>query len=253
MTNISVCMATYNGEKYIFEQIESILKQLGENDELIISDDKSKDNTLGIIRRFNDKRIKIYIHENPGLYTANFENALKYAKGKYIFLADQDDIWMPDKVQVMLNYLNQGYDFVMHNAKIVDKDLNIIKESRNEYFRVGNGFIRNLVKSRYLGCCFGFKRNVLKKSLPFPKNYDLSKHDTWLSLNAELNYNTIVINEPLILYRRHESNASTGGETSSSLINIIKIRLYLVYHLFIRKFDIDRKKLSNGGERSSAD
>ena len=106
---ISVCIATHNGAHYIKEQIESILCQLGSTDEIIISDDGSTDKTIDILLAFKDKRIKIHhfkqLVKSKHSHTyvcKNFENALKYAKGEYIFLADQDDWWMPDKVEKCL-------------------------------------------------------------------------------------------------------------------------------------------------------
>lgn len=111
---ISVCIATHNGAHYIKEQIESILCQLGTNDEIIISDDGSTDNTIDILLAFNDKRIIIYHYKQPvkskhsHIYVCkNFENALKHAKGDYIFLADQDDWWMPNKVMKCLEDLKK--------------------------------------------------------------------------------------------------------------------------------------------------
>ena len=90
--NIAVCMASYNGEKYIKEQLESILPQLGEDDDLIISDDGSKDNTYEIIRQFGDKRIKYIMNTGKHGSTYNFQNALKNADADIYFLADQDDV-----------------------------------------------------------------------------------------------------------------------------------------------------------------
>ena len=103
---IVVLMSTYNGEKYIKEQVDSILSQLSDSDELIISDDLSTDKTLDILSSYNDKRIKVINHQPhkglpPHVYaTLNFENALKNAKGDYIFLSDQDDVWLEDKLAV---------------------------------------------------------------------------------------------------------------------------------------------------------
>ncbi|EXY58193.1 glycosyltransferase, partial [Bacteroides fragilis] len=97
---ISVCIATYNGEKFIVEQLKTILSQLTDFDEIIISDDHSSDCTLSLIRSFRDPRIKIYLNENDKGYTSNFENALKKATGEIIFIADQDDIWKKDKVDI---------------------------------------------------------------------------------------------------------------------------------------------------------
>src|ERR1700712_935438 len=94
----SVCLACYNGEKHIKEQIESILIQLDPSDELIISDDSSIDDTILIVKSIRDKRIKLYINEKPsGRPTENFQNALRKAKGTFVFLSDQDDIWIAAK------------------------------------------------------------------------------------------------------------------------------------------------------------
>lgn len=88
---ISVCMATYNGTKYIQEQINSILSQFGENDELVISDDGSKDDTCSIISSYQDSLIKLLFNKGKHGFIGNFENALSQCKGDYIFLSDQDD------------------------------------------------------------------------------------------------------------------------------------------------------------------
>ena len=130
---ISVCLASHNGEKYIKKQIDSILSQLSSQDELIISDDGSTDLTLSIIHRYKDERIKLLHYKQDVsvlrkkhskqfyLATKNFENALKNAKGDYIFLSDQDDIWLPDRVEVMVNSLKKN-DCVMCNLNLIDEN-----------------------------------------------------------------------------------------------------------------------------------
>ena len=95
---ISVCIATYNGERFIREQIDSILRQLSSDDEIIVSDDGSTDDTISIINSIDDKRIRIIEGPRKHSPTHNFECAMKEAKGYYIFLADQDDVWKPNKV-----------------------------------------------------------------------------------------------------------------------------------------------------------
>jgi hypothetical protein len=106
---ISVCIATYNGEKYIKEQILSILAQLSTKDEIIISDDGSTDHTITKILEISSPIIKIVYNQNEHGYTANFENALKNAKGNFIFLSDQDDIWEPNKVACCMEHFKK-YD-----------------------------------------------------------------------------------------------------------------------------------------------
>jgi len=237
---ISVCLATFNGEKFIKDQIHSILDQLDENDELIISDDGSTDRTLEIISSIKDRRIKIY-YNNSRCYTKNFENALNHANGDFIFLSDQDDIWMDNKVRITMQYLEK-YDFVMSNAKIVDENLRVITESRNNLLNVKNGFIKNFIKSYYLGCCMAFNKKVLDVSLPFPNNHSLCFHDSWISLISELYFKTYVCDESLILYRRHTQNISHGGlKKEWAIINSIKIRCYLLFQLIKRVYMVKNK------------
>lgn len=117
---ISVCMATYNGEKYIEQQIASILAQLSENDELIVSDDGSSDHTTDILARYGtDRRIRV-LHGGFHSPIYNFEHAIKQAQGDYIFMADQDDVWLPGRVAETLKMHEQGIDLVICKAENID-------------------------------------------------------------------------------------------------------------------------------------
>lgn len=228
---ISVCMATYNGEKYIKEQLESILKQLGMDDEIIISDDGSKDLTEKIIKEINDERIRFVKNTNIHGFTHNFENALKMARGEYIFLSDQDDVWLDNKVKIILEELNK-VDFVTHDCITVDEYKNVLSSSRFNDFDIKPGFWNHLIKSRYLGCCMAFNKKILEVSLPFPKNDFLIEHDIWIAAIAFAYFKTSLIKEPLILYRRHGDNASSGGFQQGYSIGIkIKKRVYRIIKL----------------------
>lgn len=205
MNKISVCMASCNGGKYIKEQIDSILVQLSEDDEVIISDDASIDNTVDIINRYDDSRIKLYENHFRN-HILNFEFVLSRATGDYIFLSDQDDIWVYNKVAIILLYL-QKYDLVCSDCIVIDSDCNTLYNSF--YYTPPphrQGFIKNLCHNNYLGCCMAFNSKVLKKSLPFPKK--LITHDTWIGLVAEIVGNTIFIDDKLIYFRRHDNNTS---------------------------------------------
>ena len=204
---ISVCIATYNGEKYIKEQLESILKQIGSNDEVIISDDGSKDKTLQVIEDLKDSRIKIYINDGIHGFTHNFENALKKCRGDIIFLSDQDDIWLEDKVKKMMETL-KSYDMAISDCITINEKFEIIQQSRFEAFNIKPGFINHLIKSRYLGCCIAFNRKVLDAAIPFPERDDLVEHDIWLVAVAYRYFKVELIREPLIYYRRHDKNVS---------------------------------------------
>lgn len=233
---ISVCMATYNGEKYIWEQIYSILSQLGNDDELIISDDASTDRTYDIVCSFNDNRIKFYTfkrnktkyQKNIHLVTTNFENALSKANGEYIFLADQDDIWLPNKIDVCMKYLVNTM-LVVHDCFIVDEQLNILKPSFFIHRKVRPGFLKNLYKSSYLGCCMAFKKELLKKCLPIPYNVG---HDIWISLINELFYSSFCIPDKLLLYRRHNGNVtSSGGASKNCVFSKALYRFFIIKNI----------------------
>jgi glycosyltransferase involved in cell wall biosynthesis len=234
--NISVCMATFNGEKYIKQQLDSILCQLSSDDEVIISDDGSTDKTLFIIESFNDFRIKLLpnqIFHNP---IFNIENALKNVIGDYIFLSDQDDIWLPNKVETIVNYL-QKYDCVVSDAILIDANGNIISDS---FFKKNNskrGFLHNFIKNGYLGCCMAFNKKMLKYILPFPAKIPM--HDIWIGLISEIFGKTIFYKKPLIFYRRHGTNYSPTSEKSK---NSIAIKLIYRFNIL---FSLFRKVLAN--------
>lgn len=229
---ISVCIATYNGEKYIQEQLSSILSQLNQDDEIIISDDGSKDNTLGIIHSFNDSRIKMFHNTGKHGLVPNFENALRHASGDYIFFSDQDDIWAPNKVKRCIKSL-QNNDLVIHNSLIMDGKGKI---SNIDFFSIrksGKGYWRNLYKNSFVGSCMAFRKELLPYVLPFPKH--ILWHDMWIGLIAERKGKTIFISNTLLYYRRHGNNASATSENSSfSFLFQLKYRLQMLYYTLTR-------------------
>lgn len=236
MAKISVCVATYNGEKYIYKQLKSILEQLDINDEVIISDDFSSDQTISEVNRFDDDRIIIVYNSYERGYTSNFENALKHASGDIIFLSDQDDVWLPNKVDYCVEIL-QNKDFVVTDCKVIDDINHTIVESFYERRKSYKTLIGNLLKFGYLGCCFAFRKEILQKALPFPSNRKYCTHDNWLMLVAIQYFRYYISEEKMILYMRHQNNTSDGGFGSkSTLIFKIKYRLYLLLHLLMRLF-----------------
>lgn len=223
---ISVCMPTYNGEKFIRSQLESILFQLEHDDEIVISDDSSTDKTVEIIKSFNDSRI--HLLENNSFHSPiyNLENALKQAKGDYIFLSDQDDEWITGKVQICMEELKKN-DLVIHNANVVDANGDEITDSFFKINHTRSGKIYNLLKNGYLGCCMCFSKKLLNSLLPFPKN--LPMHDIYIGNYAAFNgYKVKFIKNKLIHYRRHGCNASITSEKSHR-----KILLRLSERLFV--------------------
>lgn len=230
---ISVCMATRNGARYIAEQLNSILPQLRPEDEIVISDDKSTDETLTIIKSFGDKRIRLIENETTVGIPGNFENSLKVSRGAYIFLADQDDVWLNTKVKVMKRYL-EHHDLVISDCQIVDHKLDVKAESYFSVNRSRNGLIRNLFRNSYMGCCMAFNRKVLDRALPFPKEIPI--HDFWIGMIGEMYFDVRFIPDKLIKHRRHSSNASTtGGESVLTLLGKIKYRYKTLKRLFLHQ------------------
>lgn len=230
----SVCMGTYNGAKFLREQLDSILPQLREDDELIISDDGSKDETLEIARSYNDPRIKIFENENHGV-ARNFENALKHSSGDIIYFADQDDVWLPGKLDKMEAFLKEGgYDVVSCNCSLTDGNLKVTKERHyDDKWPMKKSFIRNLVNNAWLGACMAFTKRVKEGCDPFPKK--VVAHDLWVALFAQLHYKCGYMDDVLQLYRRHENTVSfTGGKSTNGLYFRISYRAYLAWYLLIR-------------------
>ena len=228
-------MATYNGATYIKEQLESILKQLKEGDEIIISDDHSTDDTLDVIASFNDKRINIYSNiSKPGPVT-NFENALKHVSGDVIFLADQDDVWLDNKVAITLKHLKQN-DLVLSDAIVINGEGKEIFKSFYKKNYSGQGFIFNWVNNSYLGCCIAFNKNVLDYVLPFPKK--IAMHDIWIGLNIAFAGKCYHLKDPLIYYRQHGKNTVVAFKKMHLPVYYqISYRIYMLYHIIKRRIN----------------
>lgn len=229
---ITVCIATFNGEKYIREQLNSILFQLSLQDEVIVSDDGSTDNTISIIKSFNDNRIKIIDGVHRHSPTLNFENALKEAKGDYIFLADQDDVWKDDKVKICLKWL-QHYDCIISDAEVTDENLKITSPSLYQLMNIKSGRVYNILyKNGYTGCCMAFTRRVKEAALPFPK--DIPMHDIWIANVAAFLYKVKFIDDKLIYFRRHSLTISCNGKGSRySLYKRLMFRVSIVKNIIL--------------------
>ena len=230
MCRVSVCIAAYNGGAYIEKQLNSIVDQLSNDDEIIISDDGSKDNTIEIIENFDDSRIKLLHNHSSKNLIHNFENALKNAKGDYIFLSDQDDIWSRNKVDIMLAYL-QKYDLVISDCSIIDSNDEMIYESFFDLRNSGKGLLKNFIKNTYIGCCMAFNRHVLNKSLPLPCKIPM--HDWWIGLVNELFGSIFFCSEKLVKYRRHSHNISASvGQSEYSFMEKLSFRKDLITLLY---------------------
>lgn len=227
-------MATKNGARFIQEQVDSILPQMDRNDELVISDDHSTDETVQILLAYKDPRIKIGRNEGALGIASNFENSLYRSKGEYIFLADQDDVWAPNKINCMMDHLQQ-HDLVISDCFIVDHHMRPQQDSFFRFNRSGKGIFKNILKNSYMGCCMAFRRGLLDMVIPFPIN--LPMHDQWIGLVGELYFRTSFIDKKLVYHRRHDHNASSTSQGSKHSVTYrISYRYSIVKNLIQRSY-----------------
>lgn len=208
--SISVAMAVCNGEKYIEQQLNSIIHNLSKDDEIIISYNSSEDATLEMIQEAAHQLpiIKVYSCEEKGIIV-NYENAISHCSNEYIFLADQDDVWTEDKVQkVMECFESEEHPIlVMHDSQYTDEELNEQEKTLFTDRNIRKGYVHNLTDNCYDGCCLAFHRDLVKLILPIPRS--LSMHDQWIGLVAEKAGNVTFCDEKLLQHRRHSDAVNT--------------------------------------------
>lgn len=210
MTRISFVLASFNGAKFIEEQIDSILMSLGPDDEIVVSDDGSTDGTLDIVRSINDSRIHLISGGERLNYQGNFARAIAASRGQFIFFSDQDDICLPDRIPLSLAELAHA-SCVCGDAVVVDSILAPMQDSHFAARRAKFGAAWLFVRPAVIGATLACTREFLSAHLPFPKGVP---HDMWLSIQAARTGKLAVVAQPLILYRRHQSAVSATGATS---------------------------------------
>ena len=189
-------------------QIASVLDELEPSDELVIVDDASSDNTIDIIKQFNDPRIKLHRRQfNQGVINS-FEQTITIATGHLIFLCDQDDVWYPGKVNSMANVLrDREVVAAISNCQVIDSSGNIIEPSFFSKRGCRSGFLANLWRNGYLGCAMCFRADLKEVILPFPNR--IFMHDEWIGLTANLSGKVLFLEKVLFGYRRHSSNVTS--------------------------------------------
>ncbi|BAU63113.1 putative glycosyltransferase [Stanieria sp. NIES-3757] len=241
---IDIVLATYNGEKYIEEQIQSILRQSHTNWNLLIRDDLSQDKTLEIIKQYQvqyPEKIKI-INSFRRLGTSqNFSKILASTTSDYVMFCDQDDVWLPNKIEITLNKIftmekkyGKNCPLLVHtDLKVIDQNLSLISNSFWHYQNLnpkqGNNLRRLLVQNVITGCTVMINKPLKNLILPIPS--EAIMHDWWIALVASVFGKIDYIDIPTVLYRQHQSN-DTGAKkwgfnyVFSKLIKINKIEEY---------------------------
>ncbi|GAA2180418.1 hypothetical protein GCM10009785_11150 [Brooklawnia cerclae] len=210
---VSVCMATWNGSEFIYEQITSILSELRPDDEVVVVDDASQDNTVALLRGLGDPRIKIFPQPMNRGYVRTFEKALSLASGDYVFLSDQDDVWVPGRVDAMVEAL-QDNQVVATNLATLNGPARIGGPFGIKDWRLRSGDSRrhawNLLVllsglQCYWGCAMAVRRDALDYLLPFPPELT-ETHDQWIGLCGNMAGSIAHLDERTVLRRYHGDN-----------------------------------------------
>lgn len=210
MPELSVCMATYNGGRWVREQLASILRQLGPGDEVVVSDDGSTDDTIDVVRSFADPRVRVLDGNAFRSPTRNFENALRHARGALVALSDQDDVWLDGRVALLRERLSRpgpSVRLVALDALVTDEVGAVTDPSLFRKIGARPGLLKNVYDNSYVGACLAFTRGLLDVALPFPAGIPM--HDMWLGLLAELFGEVEFVHRPMLAYRRHGANATS--------------------------------------------
>lgn len=212
---VSVAIATFNGELYIAKQIESIVKQSVLPDEVIVSDDRSTDKTLQIIEDIKPTLpfdLKIFKNQKQLGYSQNFNNALKNCSCDIVFICDQDDYWLENKIEVILDSFQTypNMNLIIHDLEFCDSHLNKTNIRKSSRFK---GRI-NLMHGYVTGMATAIRSEFLKKCMPIPMDISV-EYDTWLHHLALYTNSKFYCPTPLALYRRHESNATQGSSLNN--------------------------------------
>jgi len=176
---------------------------------LIISDDGSNDGTLRIAEAYKNQRVRLFSNQfrNAAL---NFAFAISQARNPIVFLSDQDDEWLPHKVERLCASLS-AVDLVVSDCEVIDDMGRSIHGSYFQLARSGPGLVKNLLHNTYLGCCMAFRGELVRVAMPIPPGVS---HDLWFGLIAETFGKTRFVPEALSRFRRHGGAASSAAGVS---------------------------------------
>jgi glycosyltransferase involved in cell wall biosynthesis len=245
---ISVACCTYNGERFILEQLQSMAEQTRVPDEVIICDDGSSDNTIPIIKSFATKApFPIQLFENAGeplRSTKNFEKAIKLCSGEIIFLSDQDDVWLPSKVEVLAKAIEGGAGLVFSDASLVDENLNPLSYSlfdsldlnKVEKSQISESNLIDILMHRNIvtGAGMAFSSKHLPTILPISVNWI---HDGWIAFLISSIDKVVISSEKLFLYRQHSKNQIGSKKLSTKeKLKLVQLRSNKYYFELLEGF-----------------
>jgi len=233
-------MATYNGEKYVARQLQSILEQLDDGDEVIVVDDCSTDGTTETVRRLGDRRVTVHQNERNRGEVFSFGRAIALAKNAFLFLSDQDDVWIPGRLSLMRQRLvESGANVATANFRWIDSAGDPIdvpfdgvasRDSRRHAKNIVDIF---LGRTNYFGCAMAFRREFVPVVSPIPSFVE--SHDLWIALASNVARSNVHIDEHTLLKRKHGRN-TTSTVSSRSLHRKIWSRLVFALSLVVLFF-----------------
>ena len=246
---ISVAMCTYNGTKYLKEQLESIFKQTLPPDEIIVTDDCSSDDTAALAEQLlSESGIdhKVIINEKNSGVRISFGSCIRACSGDIIFTADQDDVWDKDKIRLFTDEFEKDENtvFVFSNGELVDAELKSLGSDVWTSLNLRRaGMCDHISQEKYRqlmmyywavpGTMMAFRRDFMEKAFPIPVKGWI--HDSWLAINAPAYGNVVSIDKPLTLYRQHGKNtvgvkAANRSRRMEDKIQMQKVLFYLRRH-----------------------
>lgn len=221
---ISIALCTYNGERYLKEQIDSILAQTYKHTEIVVVDDCSSDNTIALLKEYTQKaNLRYVINEKNQGFVKSFERAISLCEGEYILLSDQDDVWETHKIKTLLDALN-NHILVYSNAKLVDEYLAPLGKDLLDSHKIncfsGSNNKAFVFKNCISGNTMMFRKELKDLCLPFP--HAISFHDVWIAFVAATCGSIGYVNQTLILYRQHACNITDINKKRKKRKNMVQ-------------------------------
>ncbi len=240
---ISVAIATYNGEKYLREQLDSIYNQSHKDIEVVVSDDCSYDSTAQILEEYRVEHcLDYHVNKKNIGFVKNFEKAILHCSGDYIALSDQDDIWMPDKLEILLSEIDNCF-LIYSDAHLIDGKRNIIHKSFAKYMGKPDSFNLNTLLFQNLvpACTALYKRELIQSALPFPD--DIMYHDWWLSIVSSTLSCIKYVNLPLISHRLHKDSHTESAKRGGFFFSYFNQNKYRELYSHYASILSDKRKL----------
>lgn len=250
---VSVCMATFRGAEHVVEQLRSILEQLGDDDEVVVVDDASPDETVAVIAGLRDPRIRVERFPRNAGYTVAFARALELARGEVLMLSDQDDVWLPGRVDVLLEALRRA-DIAAANCRHFGGEVSGLLRLRLRSEYTGHR-VRNLAGilvgyRLHWGNAIAMTSGFRRLALPFPAGLTES-HDQWLAMLGNVAGEIAYLDDDVTLHRLHGGNLTPRSARSPRLVAAARLRFLQQLLVAVRRVRRVRRPGRTGAGRGA--